>query len=123
MHILLSDAKEALAIAVDIRGPNYIYSNGNTNCYYSCTAGTGPHIGNPPVVGCGVGAALRVLGMTLEQLRTLDLTGSTSILSTLMPMDWSITSSARGFLAVFQDKQDTGCTWGQALAAANSAFP
>ena len=99
---------------------DYVYVNaigeqaddtGNITCSYS----------HGPQPGCVVGHVLYSAGATIDQLIQLDhFTGSGSIeFATAEALD--ISREARVLLAAAQYAQDTGLTWGTALATAERA--
>lgn len=122
-HITLKRARKALRIAVDVKGHDFVYNTAGAGlCAYSAPGGV-RNLDCDPVVGCGVGAALRVLGMTVDELRVMDnADDAVGIGSICLPGDWTITDKARDYLGTFQNLQDNGDTWGEALSVAESSL-
>lgn len=113
MHITRKKARWALKKVVTIRGADYVYSRHGQRCAYSSPAGMDLY-STVPVIGCGVGAALYLLGVNLVQLREMDrCIGSTGIADVPIPNS-TITNKARRYLQAFQAAQDAGDTWGDA---------
>jgi hypothetical protein len=98
---------------------DYIYNPyGERSCYYQTSKGSDA---GPP--SCGVGHALAFLGMTSEQLWSLDFGGSyQGIDSANMPNGWYLTTYARNVFAAFQRAQDRGRSWGEALERASHIY-
>lgn len=104
------------AIAVKMREiakelPDFTYEEpvNGSGCLYRPTD-LNPH-------GCIVGAALSRLGVSKDTLRSLDPKGSwdnVQIWPTTVIDDW---------ISAFQDAQDNGASWGEALVKADKDFP
>jgi hypothetical protein len=69
--------------------------------------------GDRPTPGCLVGQVLNRLGVELDYLADREGTGADALGSGL-----GISVDARTLLAIAQDRQDHGSTWGKALADA-----
>lgn len=102
--------KKAVALLEEVAAgrEDYIYDQSYVN-----RVGTAP--------GCIVGHVLHRLGMTPNELKALDRIGViTDIPDDLLPA--RLTPRARGVLRIAQRRQDDGCSWGNAAAAAKNAL-
>lgn len=73
---------------------------------------------------CLVGRALALAGVTVDELAEMDCAypdGPNGINSVRLPARLHLTRRAREVFAAAQAKQDGGYTWGEALAAAETA--
>lgn len=125
IEINRSKAISLLELAVDRRGPDFVYSQPrkeiNTRSHgrvmeYGCWYEAG---GAP---SCGVGLALHLAGVQLNVLDDMDqVEGDTSIDKVAWVLEDNgvhLTEEALAVFTTFQTNQDFHATWGNALEAA-----
>lgn len=137
IHIDAATAYYALGLAVEERGQDFVYRDKNSGTHKArpndgVTKGVAPSYheswfcryewnGAP---SCGVGLALRKLGVPLDVLKTWDngIEGANPKGSGISEVDFpdnvDITDNARRVFSEFQMAQDDSKTWGKALELA-----
>ncbi|MFJ9616695.1 hypothetical protein [Streptomyces noursei] len=108
-----ADVKRALVEAVTAKGYDYVYDNGDPLsevCWY-----VHQDVNGNDVPGCLVGDALHRLGVPLGEIKKHEERGAYGVAGSLIDV-----AENRGrvlsMLSQAQDHQDTGGTWGGALA-------
>ena len=115
-------AISSLRSVVFENGPDYVYKR--VEAYGLGGACVNFHNGQP---SCIVGQVFGLLGLTAEKAEELGVAGTT-IASTSCrflndsDFEWNFTPAAIGILAVAQDIQDGGKSWGEALKAAEARY-
>lgn len=112
---MIVNANIAIHALTEITAGNesFIYSRGDgVHCWYEIAG----------VPSCGVGKALAYLGMSGDELTYMDNGVALGILTVELPSGWYLTTYARDVFTAFQEAQDTGSTWGQALEDAQARY-
>lgn len=114
MTLTWRQALEYLRAAVEERGEDYVYARSNQGRLSFCTYERG---GQP---SCIVGEVLHRAGVSIKQLKKLDMPGSSGIRNLaangILPIDVELEAVER--LSVLQALQDSGETWGFVLQRA-----
>lgn len=69
-----------------------------------------------PGQGCIVGQALRALGVSKEVLREYEGLAVYNVLLRLLDHEYLAFEKGINSLTLIQDRQDSGCTWGEAVS-------
>ena len=115
-------AIRSLRTVVFEKGPDYVYRR--VNAYGLKGACVNFHNGEP---SCIVGHAFGLLGLTAEKALEIGV-ASTTIASASCELlnrsdfDWEFTDDASRILALAQDYQDSGESWGEALKACENLY-
>ena len=119
----LEQARTALKAAVDTQGPDFVYQKGSDSeglaaCFYRpLVVEDGIAEDDPRVkTGCLIGTALKILGATDEDLRSIE-----KMRATIIAPRWT-DQLAANYFGVAQGKQDHGETWGAAYQAAEQSL-
>lgn len=113
IRVTLTDIRQQLQEAIELRGQDYIYpariQDGGRNCRYWHPEDDGP--------GCIVGLVFYRLGATREQLLGCENQGAVAVIERLVKDDWVFEDreSTDALLGHIQEAQDNGATWGYAI--------